>query len=77
VALAILALIQVAPLPSLMMRPPERLAIAHTPPQLVCHRANPHLQIADENKLERAISKQACEKWTLTRPLSQSAHELR
>ena len=50
VKFAILPLIQVAALPTLMMRPPESLMLAFPSPQFARHLFSPLLQIEGENR---------------------------
>ena len=64
--LAILALVQVATLPSLMMRPPERPRLDASTVVRSPSRSLPILQIEGENRSWPRGSRQVCEKWTLT-----------
>src|ERR1700704_4235521 len=64
--LAILPLIQVAALPRLMMRTPERLTLT-LPRSMPLRPSRPlHLQIEGENRSCSVAAEQVCEKWTLT-----------
>jgi hypothetical protein len=62
----ILPLIQVATLPSLMMRAPERLALTRPRSMLVRHLVLSILQIDGENRSRSSAAEQVCKKWTLT-----------
>jgi hypothetical protein len=64
--LAILPLIQVASLPRLMMRPPERLTLSLPRSMLLRHLVLSICKIDSENRSWSAATEQVCEKWTVT-----------
>jgi hypothetical protein len=66
--LAILSLVQVATLPSFMVRPPERLVLTRPAPVLARHLSPPSANRDGENRSWSLPAEQVCEKWTDTHP---------
>jgi hypothetical protein len=64
--LAMLPLIQVAALPRLMMRTPERLTLTSPCSMFFRYLVLSHLKIRGENRSCSSAAEQVCEKWTVT-----------